>query len=161
MRLLLAVFSVFLWTICAVAATTPGTKGGSPEIVPKSKQPAKTERIECPKKTDPSALSLKAPSRSEYLKLVEALFSEYGKKTSRYRSQIDTVLQRTTADGDGSNLGALFEGLGAGDAAVYTTAWSAKKNPDDALTANNLGVALKDMGDYRRAMSVLLYADRL
>jgi tetratricopeptide (TPR) repeat protein len=94
-------------------------------------------------------------------KLVEALLTEYGKKTSRYRGQIDAVLQRATADGDGADLGAIFQGLGAGPAAVYTTAWSAKRNPADALTANNLGVALKDMGDYRRAMAVLLYADRL
>ena len=161
MRSLLAVFLVFLWTAYAGAATTPGMKGGSPEIVPKSQEPGKTQRIECPKKTDQSVLSLKAPSRSDYVKLVEALFNEYGKKTSRYRGQIDTVLQRATADGDGADLGAIFQGLGAGLAAVYATAWSAKKNPDDALTANNLGVALKDMGDYRRAMAVLLYADRL
>jgi len=79
-------------------------KGGSPEIVPKSKEPGKTQRIECPKKTDQSVLSLKAPSRADYIKLVEALFTEYGKITSRYRGQIDTVLQRATADGDGANL---------------------------------------------------------
>ena len=161
MRPLLAIFLIFLWTAYAGAATAPGIKGGSPEIVPKSPKPGKTQRIECPKKTDQSVLSLKAPSRSDYLKLVEALFNEYGKKTSRSRSQIDAILQRATADGDGANLGAIFQGFGAGDAAVYATAWSAKRNPDDPLTANNLGVALKDMGDYRRAMLVLLYADRL
>ena len=91
MRPLLPLFLVFLWTAYAGAAT-PGMKGGSPEIVPKSQEPGKTQRIECPKKTDPSALSLKAPFRSDYLKLVETLFNEYGKKTSRYRSQIDTPM---------------------------------------------------------------------
>jgi len=161
MRLFFALFLIFFWTAYAGAASGPEMKGSSPEIVQKSEKPGEAPRIECPKKTDPSALSLKAPSRSDYVKLVEALFNEYGKKTSRYRSQIDAVLLRAKADSDGANLGALFEGLGAGDAAVYTTAWSAKRNPDDALTANNLGVALKDMGDYRKAMLVLLYADRL
>ena len=161
MRPFFALFLIFFWTPYAVAASGPEMKGNSPEIVSKSKKPGETPRIECPKKTDPSALSLKSPSRSDYVKLMEALFKEYGKKTSRYRSQIDAVLLRAKADSDGANLGALFEGLGACDAAVYTTAWSAKRNPDDALTANNLGVALKDMGDYRKAILVLLYADRL
>jgi tetratricopeptide (TPR) repeat protein len=164
MRALSTAFIAFLilyWTACAGAATAPGMNGGSPEIVPKSQKPGGTPRIECPKKTDQSALSLKAPSRADYVKLVEALLTEFGKKTSRYRGQIDAALQRATADGDGADLGAIFQGLGAGPAAVYATAWSAKRNPDDPLTANNLGVALKDMGDYRRAMAVLLYAGRL
>lgn len=161
MRALLTVFLILLWIANAGAATPPGIKGGSPEIGPKSQEPGSTQRIECPKTTDPSALSLKAPSRSDYVKLVENLFKEYGEKTAPYRGQIDAVLLGATAPGEGADLGAIFKGLGAGPAAVYATSWSAKKNPDDALTANNLGVALKDMGEYRTAMAVLLYADRL
>src|SRR5690606_5391446 len=46
-------------------------------------------------------------------------------------------------------------------ASVYAIAWSATQTPDDVLTANNLGVALKDMGEYSKAIRVLQYADRL
>ena len=145
MRPLLTIFLVFIWTVYAGAAPIPGTKDAPSEIVPRSQEPRETQRIECPKKTDPSALGLKAPSNADYLKLVEAISAEYGEKASRYCGQIDAVLQRTTAPGDGADLGAIFQGLGAGPAAVYATAWSAKKNPDDPLTAN-LGITGAGVG---------------
>ena len=159
-RSLLAVFLVFLWTASAGTGPIPGKENISSGIEPGGQElTAGTQRIECPKKTDRAALSLKAPSRADYIKLVETLLTEYSKTTSRYRGKIDAVLEHATSDGDGADLGAIFQGLGAGPAAVYSTAWSAKRNPDDPLIANNLGVELKDMGDYRRAMAVLLYAD--
>ena len=58
-------------------------------------------------------------------------------------------------------MGALFMMEGAGSAAIFSTAWSAMKDPDDLITANNLGVALKDMGEFVKALQVLMYADKL
>src|SRR5690606_16261622 len=48
-----------------------------------------------------------------------------------------------------------------GSASVYAISWSAAQSPEDLLTANNLGVALKDMGEYSKAVQVLLYANQL
>jgi len=45
---------------------------------------------------------------------------------------------------------------GAGSATVYSTAWSAVKAPDDLFTGNNLGAALKDTGEYVKALQVLM-----
>jgi len=58
-------------------------------------------------------------------------------------------------------MGAAFVMAGAGSASIYAIAWSAVRSPGDVLTANNLGVVLKDMGEYSKAVQVLHYADGL
>ncbi|MBI4736233.1 MAG: tetratricopeptide repeat protein [candidate division NC10 bacterium] len=115
----------------------------------------------CPKKVSVKGLPSKAPSRNAYLALVKEAAQFYGNKAGKARPQIDSALRSAKKDGDGADMGSVFLMMGAGSASVYATTWSAARKPDDALAANNLGVALTGMGDYQRAVAVLLYADTL
>lgn len=62
---------------------------------------------------------------------------------------------------DGADMAAIFHMSGWGAAAVYSAAWSVRKAPQDILTANNLGVVLKDMQEYHASLKALKYADKL
>jgi len=113
----------------------------------------------CPKalKTKPEIVSL---TTETYTSLAKSLMATYGPKMGVEVA----VLNKQLGSGkptDGADMGAMFLMIGAGSATIYSTAWSAIKVPSDVLTANNLGVALKDMGEYIKALQVLLYANKL
>lgn len=95
-------------------------------------------------------------TRDGYVKLAKELMEKYG-TSSGQRMELDRLLESTDKPTDGSDLGGMFMITGAGSASVYVTAWSAGQNPDDLLTANNLGVALKDMGELSLSLRVLIY----
>ena len=123
-----------------------GSKAGSDVMCPKAQA------------TKPNIVSL---TREGYITLAKSLLTTYGPKVGKGFPELKKVLESAKKPADGSDMGALFMMEGAGSATIYSTAWSASKNPDDLLTANNLGVALKDMGEYVKALMVLMYADKL
>lgn len=112
----------------------------------------------CPKKAELSLLP--SLTRDTYVELAQSLMAAYGPKTGDLQ-KLRLMLERSSKKTDGADMGAAFVMTGAGSASVYAIAWSATQTPDDVLTANNLGVALKDMGEYSKAIRVLQYADRL
>ena len=112
----------------------------------------------CPEKIKLSLLP--TLTREKYVELAQSLMATYGPKTGDLQ-KLRQVLERSPKQTDGADMGAAFVMTGAGSASVYAIAWSAVQTPDDVLTANNLGVALKDMGEYSKAIRVLQYADRL
>lgn len=112
----------------------------------------------CPEKVDLPPLP--ALTREKYVELARSLMTTYGPKTGDLQ-KLRLVLEKSGKQTDGADMGAAFVMTGAGSASVYAIAWSAVQTPDDVLTANNLGVALKDMGEYSKAIRVLQYADRL
>ncbi len=112
----------------------------------------------CPEKIKLSLLP--TLTREKYVELAQSLMATYGPKTGDLQ-KLRQVLERSPKQTDGADMGAAFVMTGAGSASVYAIAWSAARTPDDLLTANNLGVALKDMGEYSQAIRVLQYADRL
>ena len=71
------------------------------------------------------------------------------------------MLQESAKPTDGADMAAIFHMSGWGAAAIYSAAWSAARAPQDILTANTLGVALKDMQEYTASLRVLNYADKL
>ncbi len=130
----------------------------SPE---KSKIPAKSNSgAMCPKEqaTKPQITPL---TSTTYITLAKSLMTVYGPKMGIKVSELNNKLEGSKKSTNGADMGVLFMTMGAGSATIYSTAWSAARNPTDVLTANNLGVALKDMGDYPKALQVLLYAKSL
>lgn len=109
-------------------------------------------------KTVPQVTAL---TRESYIALAKTLMTTYGQKLGSSLPDVKRVLESAATPSDGADIGALFIMAGAGSATIYCTAWSAAQLPDDILTANTLGVALKDMGEYVKALQVLLYADKL
>jgi hypothetical protein len=55
-------------------------------------------------------------------------------------------------------MGALFM-MGCRIGSNIFHGMSAMKDPEDLITANNLGVARKDMGEFVKALQVMMYAD--
>ena len=125
---------------------------------PQSKMADAKSSKSCPEKVDLSPLP--TLTREEYIEFARALMTTYGPKTGDLQ-KLRLMLERSSKKTDGADMGAAFVMTGAGSASVYAIAWSAAQTPDDVLTANNLGVALKDMGEYSKAIRVLQYADRL
>ena len=99
-------------------------------------------------------------TRESYTGLAKSLMAFYGPKSGDLPG-LKSLLSSTEKPTDGADMGAMFVVTGAGSACIYVTAWSAAQKPDDILTANNLGVALKDMGELTKALQVLQYADKL
>lgn len=97
----------------------------------------------------------------QYLTLVRELMTEYGDKLGSKLTQVRQMLQESAKPTDGADMAAIFHMSGWGAAAIYSAAWSADKAPQDILTANTLGVALKDMQEYTASLRVLNYADKL
>jgi hypothetical protein len=103
--------------------------------------------------------TVKAPSQDEYVALAREVKALFGALLpAEGRRQLDAILSKATRAGYGADLGLLLLVQQAAPAAVYTTATEALKNPTDGLTANNLGVALKGLHEYPRALRALLYA---
>ena len=111
-----------------------------------------------PLKTAP--LQLAELTRESYIALAKSLQATYGQKSGDLPN-LKSLLETAQKPTDGSDMGALFALQGAGSASVFAIASSAIETPADVLTANNLGVALKDMGEFSKAIQVLKYADKL
>ena len=129
---------------------------GSGQAVKPKTQTAATD---CPvvKTTPPQIAEL---TRESYIALAKELQTTFGAKSGDLAG-LKSLLETAAKPTDGADMGALFAFQGAGSASVYTIASSAIKEPADLLTANNLGVALKDMGEYTNSLRVLKYADKL
>ncbi len=111
-----------------------------------------------PLKTAP--LQIAELTRDSYIALAKTVQASYGQKSGDL-PKLKSLLETTQKPTDGADMGALFAIRGAGSASVFAIAASAIETPTDVLTANNLGVALKDMGDFSKALQVLKYADQL
>ena len=99
-------------------------------------------------------------TRESYVALAKSLMAVYGPKSGDLPG-LKSILESSEKQTDGADMGGIFMIAGAGSACIYVTSWSATQKPDDILAANNLGVALKNMGDFTKALQVLRYADRL
>ncbi len=123
---------------------------GSGQAVKPKTQTAATD---CPvvKTTPPQIAEL---TRESYIALAKELQTTFGAKSGDLAG-LKSLLETAAKPTDGADMGALFAFQGAGSASVYAIAASAIQNPTDLLTANNLGVALKDMGEYTKAIRVL------
>ena len=100
-------------------------------------------------------------NRESYVALAKSLMATFGPKTGNAFPGLQKMMSDLAKPTDGSDIGGLFIMTGFGSAAVFAAASSAAKQPEDLLTANTLGVALKDMAEYRAAIQVLEYADKL
>ena len=117
------------------------------------------KKADCPiLKTTP--LKVTELTRESYVSLAKGLLATYGPKSGDLPG-LKSLLENSKKPTDGSDMAAMFTLVGAGSSGIYVTAWSASKKPDDLLTANNLGVVLKDMGEFTKALQVLKYADKL
>lgn len=123
----------------------PEIKGGSTDAL-------------CPKKVTLSVYT--ELTKEKYVALAKALMETYGAKSGEAK-KIKSLLETCAKETDGADIGTLFMMEGAGSASVYSIAWSASRKPDDILTANNLGVTLKVVGEFGKAIQVLKYADKL
>jgi len=99
-------------------------------------------------------------NRESYVKLARSLTQNFGPKSGNL-PKLNELLAKTEKTTEGADYGAIFMMEGAGSASIYTYAWSAIKNPVDILTANNLAVALKNAGDYPKALQILKYANSI
>jgi tetratricopeptide (TPR) repeat protein len=113
----------------------------------------------CPKVL-PAKPTITPLTTETYVSLAKSLMASYGPKMGVEIAMLDKQLGSGKPTG-GADLGAMYSMIGAGSATIYATAWSAVKIPADVLTANNLGVALKGMGEFTTAIQVLLYAYKL
>ena len=112
----------------------------------------------CPPKT--SLSSSPALTRDSYVRLAKELMTTYG-ASSGQEAELNKLLDSAAKPTDGADMGGILMLTGAGSASIYATAWSAVQQPADVLTANNLGVALKDMGELSQALRILKYAESL
>ncbi|HPT13889.1 MAG TPA: tetratricopeptide repeat protein [Bacteroidales bacterium] len=99
-------------------------------------------------------------TRESYVALAKGLLAAYGPKSGDLPG-LKSLVETSKTPTDGADMGGAFMIAGAGSACIYVIAWSAAQKPDDILAANNLGIALKDMGDFTKALQVLRYADRI
>ncbi len=99
-------------------------------------------------------------NRESYIRLASSLMQNFGTKSGNL-PKLNELLAKTGKTTEGADYGAIFMMEGAGSASIYTCAWSAVKNPVDILTANNLAVALKNAGDYLKALQILKYANSI
>lgn len=99
-------------------------------------------------------------TKESYIQLAKSVMQTFGPKSGDLPG-IERLLLSTDKSTDGADYGALFMMEGAGAAGVYACAWSAVKEPVDILTANNLAVALKNEGEYVKALQVLNYANTI
>lgn len=131
----------------------------------KSSTPTKTNTkvtnsaSDCPKISSTS-IKVVELTKDSYIALSKELMSSYGPKTGDL-PKLKSLLESSGKPTDGADIGAVLMLQGTGSASIYATAYSALNNPLDLLSANNLGIALKDMGEYTKALQVLKYADKL
>jgi len=100
------------------------------------------------------------PTEKEYI----AVVAREQQKAARDMSAegiraLDRTLLASRRAADGADVGLVYLSINDVSAAVYAIAISAKRDTADALTANNLGSALKVARAYDSALAVLLYAN--
>ncbi len=131
----------------------------------KSSTPTKTNTSvtkttsDCPR-VNTSPIKIVELTKDTYIALSKGLMSSYGPKTGDL-PKLKSLLESSSKTTDGSDVGAVLMLQGAGSASIYAIAFSAVNNPLDVLTANNLGIALKDRAEFTKALQVLKYADKL
>lgn len=126
-------------------------------------QPKKNATASPLKKTGTGAklpAALPELTRESYVKLAQSLMQRYGAKSGDLPG-LNQLLSKTGKATEGADYGALFVMEGAGEGSIYTCAWSAVKEPADVLTSNNLAVALKNQGEYAKALQILKYANAI
>ena len=131
----------------------------TPELLKKAGEASPGKK--CPDKRQVDGLPSKAPELTEYTKMLSALANTYGGKNASSKRRVDGALGRSQPDCAGADLGAALALAGSGDASVYAILQTARKTPLDFLAANNLGVVLKGIGDYKNALAALLWAEKL
>lgn len=115
---------------------------------------------ECPKQLK-SIPEIPELSQEQYLVRVRKLMKDYGDSLGTKLPELRQMLMNSVRPTEGADMAALFLISGSGSAAIYSAAWSAERAPQDILTANTLGVALKDMKEFISSLQVLKYADRI
>ena len=115
----------------------------------------------CPDKKQVDGLPSKAPELTEYTKMLTALSNTHGNRNPGLKRGVENALGRSQPESAGADLGAALALAGSGDASVYAILQTAQKAPLDFLAANNLGVVLKGIGDYKNALAALLWAEKL
>ncbi len=134
-------------------------KAGSKKNIAGAASKSSVQKTGCPTlKTTP--LKVTDLTRESYIALAKGLLATYGPKSGDVQG-LKSLVEASEKPTDGSDMGALLTIAGAGSASVYTIASSAIRKPEDILTANNLGVVLKDMGECNKALQILKYADKL
>ena len=109
----------------------------------------------CPAEEDtPTAVRL---GRAEFLKVLGDLRREHAKRAGSGISELDKTLAAAENDDAGANSALALSMVGGSSAAVYATAWSCVRKPDNATFAGNLGALLDGLED-QRALAVLSYA---
>jgi len=99
------------------------------------------------------------PSKDGLLALAKEAQALYGARLDAVvRQQLDLAIQQSERVGYGADLGAVLLASQNAEAAVYAMAAETLKHPEDALTINNLGAALKGLREYPWALKILLYA---
>lgn len=148
------------WTSKKSPAATGTENKQKNSLSVQSSGTGKTGGVNCPKpaKAVPEVTDL---NREGYITLAKDLMTTYGPRTGERLPEIKLLLESTSEPSEGADMGGLFLIAGSGSSAIYCAAWSAVRLPEDILTANTLGVALKDMGEYIKALQVFKYADKL
>lgn len=97
------------------------------------------------------------PTRPLFVKLLDQLKHEYGRKAGDRQVAVDKALAKAKTDAAGTNLTLPLTLTGNAPAAVVAAVWSCARKPDNATFASNLGSLLDGVGD-ARAAAVLAYA---
>jgi len=113
-----------------------------------------------PAKPRVSVAGRAAPAEKEYLALVDRERQKAARDMSPAgMNAIDRAAMAAPRAAAGADMGVIFLSINDVSAAVYATAISARRDPADALTANNLGSALKAARAYDSALAVWLHAN--
>ena len=83
-----------------------------------------------------SLVTAAAPTRAEYVVLVESLAETYGRRLGTHRAEFDRIFAKPGAGSSAAQAGPVLSG--AAGASVYASAVAAAANPDDLQVASNL-----------------------
>jgi Flp pilus assembly protein TadD len=108
------------------------------------------------------AIVAQAATKDTYVAMAAAAQKTWSAKLpADGRAKLESVVSQAKSPTFGGDFALMLIAHGSGSAAVVSAAIAAQKKPDDAITANNLGVALRGMKDYGRATIALSYARSL
>jgi tetratricopeptide (TPR) repeat protein len=117
-----------------------------------------TLKLPCPSgRSAQAVMAPVAPTRTEYIALINSLVDTYGRRLGTHKNELDRVLTASAAQSGSSGIAAALLMTGAASASVYTSAVWTQRHPDDLQAANNLGVALDAIPDSRTAARIFLY----
>lgn len=105
------------------------------------------------------------PPQSEYLEIVRNYNVKSGETLAEMKTKLDQSFAQMKTATEISNFGMMSLAGGKKDAnnsaaAIFAVTTAALKTPNDALTASNFGVLLKNAGAYDDSLKVLLYAEK-